>query len=105
MEYGCGFCGGTGKDPYHLLSKLATCQVCSGRKKVVIEGNAIRCSFCRGNGRQKLDSRVTCLACKGRGMVVVSNPQKCAACKGSGRTKESKLTCLKCHGYGFIDKI
>ena len=27
----CAFCKGTGKDPFNLLSELATCQVCGGK--------------------------------------------------------------------------
>lgn len=104
MEYACAFCKGTGRDPFHLLSYLSTCQVCNGRKKIVIEGNAIRCSSCGGNGRERFDSRITCLACRGRGRIAIESPQRCDACNGTGRAKESKLTCLKCHGYGFIEK-
>ena len=37
MNIKCGFCKGTGKDPFDLLSQLAVCQVCKGTGKVEVE--------------------------------------------------------------------
>jgi hypothetical protein len=43
----CAFCKGTGKDPFDLLSELATCQVCEGTGKVGVVEPAIKCVFCK----------------------------------------------------------
>lgn len=32
----CAFCNGTGKDPFGLLSILATCQACRGSGEVTV---------------------------------------------------------------------
>ena len=32
----CAFCKGKGKDPFEIMSKEATCQVCGGRGKVAV---------------------------------------------------------------------
>ena len=45
IEIKCAFCKGTGKDPFDLLSELATCQVCGGKGKVDIIEPAIKCVF------------------------------------------------------------
>ena len=65
----CAFCKGTGKDPFNLLSELATCQVCLGAGKVEIDEPAIKCAFCKGTGVYPCSSRVTCTVCNGKGMV------------------------------------
>ena len=105
MQYPCVFCSGTGKDPFHLLSELSTCQLCKGRKTIELEGNVVKCAYCNGNGRQRGDGRIPCIACKGKGINEVENPKACSSCKGSGRMKESKLTCLKCRGYGSVEGV
>lgn len=105
MLYKCAFCRGTGKDPFHLLSELSTCQVCNGRKTVEIKGNVVKCAYCNGNGKQRGDGRVPCIACGGRGLGRVENPKTCPNCRGSGRVKETTLTCLKCHGYGSVEEV
>jgi len=64
----CGFCDGSGKDPFDLLSELATCQVCKGTGKVEVKEPVIRCAFCRGTGVYH-NTRITCTPCNGKGMV------------------------------------
>lgn len=64
----CAFCQGKGKDPFELLSKLARCQVCGGRGKVVVLAPFRKCSDCKGTGVYP-HSRLTCLVCGGKGVV------------------------------------
>ena len=46
----CGFCEGTGKAPFDLLSELATCKVCKETGKVRIEEPTLRCAYCKSTG-------------------------------------------------------
>ena len=65
-EIKCAFCKGKGKDPFDLLSKLATCQVCGGTGKVKVDEPMIECAFCKGSGIYPHE-RLTCSACNGKG--------------------------------------
>jgi len=95
----CAFCNGTGKDPFGLLSPLATCQVCSGTGKVKVTPPTAKCAFCNGTGIH-LDKRLTCTACGGKGMVTVPMGAKtCSECNGSGQAPDG-LPCLNCRGKG-----
>lgn len=101
----CAFCRGKGKDPFELLSKLATCQVCGGTGKVEVIEPAIKCAYCQGTGVYPQNGRITCTVCNGKGMVTVkgaTNP--CSDCEGTGRTISSGLPCIKCGGKGVIRK-
>jgi len=102
----CAFCKGTGKDPFDLLSELATCQVCGGRAKVEVEEPAIKCVFCQGSGIYPCNARVTCTVCKGKGMVTIPKgiTEQCPKCKGTGTAKDSGLPCLECKGKGVVSK-
>ncbi len=101
----CAFCRGKGKDPFELLSKLATCQVCGGTGKVEVIEPSIKCAFCKGTGIYPRDGRVTCTVCNGKGMVTVKGETEgCPKCKGSGQEIESGLPCIKCGGKGVTTK-
>jgi len=101
----CAFCKGKGKDPFNLLSELATCQVCGGRGNVEVKEPAIKCAYCKGSGVHPLGARVTCTVCNGKGMVTVKDSSKeCPKCKGTGQERESGLPCIKCGGKGVISK-
>lgn len=99
----CAFCKGTGKDPFELLSELATCQACSGTGKIEVEEPAIKCAFCKGTGVYH-DSRVTCTVCGGKGSVTAPKGQttQCPECKGTGVAVDSGMPCLKCKGKGVV---
>ncbi len=100
----CAFCRGKGTDPFEILSKLSTCQVCGGRGEVTIPAPAIKCTFCGGTGIHR-DQRLTCLVCNGKGMVNINEPiETCPDCKGKGVTEADYLPCLKCKGKGVINK-
>lgn len=95
----CAFCKGLGKDPFGLLSPLATCQVCSGTGKVKVTPPTAKCAFCNGTGVH-LDKRVTCTVCGGKGVVTVPKGAKtCSECNGSGQAPDG-LPCLNCRGKG-----
>ena len=101
-EIPCAFCHGKGNDPFGVMSKLATCQVCEGRGKVEIEEPVISCAFCKGSGVHP-HSRNTCIVCHGKGMVTFKGPQiKCSVCKGTGNHMEDNLPCRLCLGKGVI---
>ena len=101
----CAFCNGKGRDPYHLLSYLATCQVCLGKGVVNVSKPAIKCVYCNGSGRNPSDGRITCSVCFGKGVIHVDKKiMECPECHGSGRSRESKLQCLRCRGKGVVKK-
>lgn len=101
----CAFCGGTGKDPFGLLSVLSTCQVCGGRGKVAVREPFARCAFCTGTGVHPFH-RLTCTVCGGKGVVPVpthGERKVCPKCRGSGKSHPNwNVACLKCKGKGFV---
>ena len=101
----CGFCKGTGRDPFDLLSELAICQVCIGTGKVRIEEPAIQCACCKGAGVYH-GTRITCTVCKGKGMVTAPRglTEQCSECKGTGNAVDSGLPCLECKGKGVVSR-
>jgi len=100
----CAFCQGKGSDPFGLLSRISVCQVCGGRKEVVVPAPAVRCAFCRGTGVHR-DQRLTCDVCGGKGLVGVKEPiETCPNCKGKAIVAGDYLPCLKCGGKGVITK-
>ena len=98
----CAFCGGTGKDPFELLSKLSRCPVCEGDKTLFLEGPAVPCAQCRGTGRQRR-ARSPCSRCGGVGVVPLDAPIiLCPRCAGAGREPEADLPCSLCRGAGLL---
>lgn len=96
----CAFCKGIGKDPFSILSKLATCQVCGGRGKTFVMDPVIKCPFCTGSGVQP-HSRLTCTVCKGAGSIYAKKGNVCLECKGGGKNPgDSNLPCATCGGTG-----
>ena len=105
IEIKCAFCKGAGKDPFDLLSELATCQVCGGKGKVEVVEPAIKCVFCKATGVYPRNARVTCTVCNGKGMVTVKGTtEECPKCKGTATTFDSGLPCIKCGGKGVVSK-
>ena len=104
-EIRCAFSKGAGKDPFDLLSELATCQVCAGKGKVEVVEPAIKCAFCQATGVYPRNGRVTCTVCNGKGMVTVKGTtEECPKCKGTATTFDSGLPCIKCRGKGVVSK-
>ena len=100
----CAFCGGTGKDPFELLSKLSNCQVCGGRGNVSLAQPAIKCGYCGGTGIHR-DQRLTCVVCGGKGMVTVEKgSQTCPDCNGRSVVEGDYLPCARCGGTGVTAK-
>ena len=101
----CAFCKGKGRDPFNLLSELATCQVCGGTGKVEIIEPAIKCAFCKGTGVYH-GTRLTCIVCNGKGMVTApeSPTECCPKCEGTSMTMDSAMPCIKCRGKGVVSK-
>ena len=63
----CAFCGGTGKDPFEIPSKLSNCQTCLGRGWVYIEAPHMECPACHGTGHFR--DHLNCAVCGGKGRV------------------------------------
>ena len=108
----CAFCGGTGRDPYRILSKVSDCPVCKGHKTVEVETPVVACLYCKGTGRQR-HTRLTCSACRGAGVITLpGSPGRrrgkpgptgaCPQCGGSGREPEADLPCSRCRGAGLV---
>ena len=96
----CAFCGGTGMDPYDLLSPSSYCLVCDGTGLVSVQEPVLECLFCAGSGKNPLGSRVPCIVCGGKGNVTCESTTKCNQCKGSGKSGDG-LPCSRCGGKGF----
>jgi DnaJ-class molecular chaperone len=100
----CAFCGGTGRDPFELLSKLSRCPVCKGHKMLDAKSPTVPCAYCRGTGRQR-HARMTCSGCGGAGAFALTGPTvECPQCAGSGREPEADLPCSLCKGAGLVVK-
>lgn len=99
----CVFCKGKGKDPFEIMSRQSTCQVCGGRGKVTVLQPYVPCAHCKATGVSP-GSRNVCTPCNGRGAISTASDGKlvCPDCGGSGRAKENTLSCLKCEGRGVI---
>ncbi|MFH1891850.1 MAG: zinc finger domain-containing protein [Candidatus Zixiibacteriota bacterium] len=103
-EVTCAFCKGKGKDPFELLSELATCQVCGGVGMVEVNEPTVNCAFCKSTGVYPHQARVTCTVCNGKGVITVEGPTvECPECDSTGATI-SGLPCLRCRGKGVILK-
>lgn len=104
-EVTCGFCQGTGKDPFCLLSECSVCQVCHGRRKFKMAEPIVQCAFCGGSGAYP-GQRITCTVCGGKGMVKAprGDSSKCELCHGTGAAVDSGLPCLACKGKGIVAK-
>jgi len=101
----CSFCGGTGKDPFGIMSWLSTCCVCGGRGVVLVPAPRTRCAHCNGTGAVKT---LTCTVCMGKGFVALpeSPIAICSECHGSGDDSSApSMACLKCHGRGFYAQM
>ena len=63
----------------------------------------IKCAYCKGTGKMLSDNRIPCYVCAGKSFVTVEEEAKqCSECGGTGKTKESKLPCLRCKGKGVV---
>ncbi len=110
MEIVCAFCSGEGRDPFGIMSPLATCQVCDGEGCVTMSEPTAECAFCRGSGVHP-NTRMTCSVCDGVGRAEVApGSVRCPHCGGSGRTADcddcpwpdSVFPCEHCKGVGVI---
>lgn len=107
VEVTCAFCDGQGRDPFGIMSPLASCQVCGGGGRHILRQPIATCAFCRGSGVHPC-SRLTCTTCGGAGMVEIpENAITCRCCHGSGRAHDyiwpdSPLSCSCCNGKGVI---
>jgi len=103
----CAFCHGKGRDPFDIMSPLATCQVCGGTGWVALHPPIVPCAFCRGTGISP-GLRMTCTTCGGVGMIEVpDNTLTCPCCGGTGRASDSHwpdspLSCSRCRGKGVV---
>jgi len=99
----CGFCHGTGKDPFGQLYPGSTCQVCSGRREFYVASPYATCAYCHGSGVE-FSTQNTCTACGGRGVISLGTHHlkgtSCKSCNGSGMNAQTNLPCVPCHGLG-----
>lgn len=104
----CAFCKGRGIDPFGVMSKLAYCQVCKGKKRVEVSEPFIDCKFCNGSGVYPT-LRQVCTACSGKGVLSISNKNSrtCGNCNGSGTDPKNGagFWCFMCHGSGLQTKV
>lgn len=101
-QVACGFCHGTGIDPFDIMSSLSTCCACGGRGMVPVATPHVRCAHCRGTGAIKT---LTCTVCGGKGVVAAPDGPRadCPDCRGSGDDNSATaLACLRCRGRGWL---
>jgi len=92
VEVICAFCGGMGKDPFGIMSPLATCQVCSGTGRHTLRQPTAPCPFCQGTGVHP-GSRNTCTTCGGVGTVEIpEDAVACPCCGGTGQVAGAKVS-------------
>ena len=99
----CGFCNGTGVDPFGVMSTMSTCTACEGAGQVRVREPRAGCAFCGGRGVQP-GSRLTCGACRGKGAQTIKEPvEPCGHCGATGREPSfgTALYCTKCNGVGL----
>ena len=108
VDVACAFCGGKGRDPFGIMSSLATCQVCGGTGRRRLHQPMASCAYCHGTGVHP-GSRLTCTTCGGVGTVQIpANAIPCPSCGGSGRSASctdvagSSLACTRCGGKGVV---
>jgi len=110
IDVTCAFCDGKGRNPFGIMSPLATCQVCEGEGSVKMSEPTVECAFCRGTGVHP-NTRMTCIVCHGVGRIEVApGSVRCPHCGGSGRTADCKdcnfpqsvFPCQHCKGVGFV---
>lgn len=98
----CAFCGGSGKDPFCIMSCLSDCPVCIGKGVVKVQAPYVYCAHCQGSGAIK---KLTCTVCHGKGVVAAptGHTRICPDCMGTGNdASASALDCLGCRGRGWI---
>ena len=101
----CGFCRGSGRDPFGIMSHLSTCGICGGTGTVSVRTPYTECAFCEGTGIYP-SSRLSCTACGGLGVHTVGErTEACPNCHGPGvePTSASGFYCLVCHGGGTVE--
>jgi RecJ-like exonuclease len=99
----CAFCGGGGKDPFGIMSRLSTCYVCGGEQGLWVNKPIKACPVCRGTGVSPTGARNACAACRGVGAVHRREPsQTCPQCGGTGWCQPVGLYCHVCKGKGAI---
>lgn len=100
----CAFCKGRGLDPFGIMSEMATCQVCGGKKAVEVFEPFVDCRFCKGSGVYPTQ-RLSCTACSGKGVISqeTKNGKLCESCNGTGvcSTRGAGFWCVECHGSGL----
>lgn len=101
VKINCSFCKGEGETKTTVYPYKRTCPACKGSGGFLLLKPSIKCVYCSGSGRNRMDPKVTCIVCKGSGANTVRKGYKvCKTCFGTGHTRESKLACISCSGKG-----
>lgn len=103
-EMTCSFCGGTGKDPFGIMSWISTCCVCGGKGSVNVRTPYAPCAHCNGTGAVKT---FVCTSCMGKGYIPLPRGpiSICPDCRGSGDDGSAPgMACLRCRGRGFVSE-
>ena len=101
-EVRCSFCGGTGQDPFGIMSCLSACCVCGGEGVVRVQTPYTPCAHCGGTGAIKT---FTCTVCRGKGFLPAATgpTMPCPECNGTGDDRSAPaMDCLTCRGRGRI---
>ena len=103
----CAYCGGVGRDPYGIPSKLSACQVCLGRGNVRVSRAAEGCLACKGTGHFATH-RLPCSVCGGKGAVMVIHGHRREWVTGEGPTDGLEtgtgLPPLSAYTFGALDR-
>ena len=99
----CAFCGGRGKDPFGIMSRLSSCYACGGEGRISVRQPMRPCPCCHGSGVSPLGARNYCAACRGAGVVTLEeSSSSCPNCHGTGLHLPIALYCNVCQGKGAI---
>ncbi|MDA2936938.1 hypothetical protein MYX75_01570 [Acidobacteria bacterium AH-259-A15] len=89
-----------------MMAKVRRKKVVSKREVVSKPTAEVKCSYCKGAGKDPwglMSVLAACQVCKGKGTVSIEQPHiTCPVCKGRGNERNTRVTCLACKGKGVV---